>query len=226
MPLPKGPEVREQILKLRAEGVPTREIAKQIGVHTSTVSYHVRNARLNKPPLRTNGVDPNLEKQIANYSIRGLAPKEIAKRLGVTIEKVYYIRYRGKRHKGVETAIVKGKIAKANSLGQKVFELKQTGISYREIASMLKRPLGTVHSAAHWYRKNQEGGTLVTNGHKSASSTNANGDISNHPTKGELIGYAWAEVERGIATLSQRIALDPLVLRRRLSELLGFETVR
>jgi transposase-like protein len=230
---------KENIVKLFIAGKDTQQIAEELGLKKSLVGYHVRNYKKeNGIPLGTNGpkkakkaayertvMTDELRKQVKNHVIRGLSVSDTAKKLGISMTAV-----RNAMQKvGLATPrFAKKAGTKKINLGAQATEMRATGMPIREIAEKLNRPLGTIHSALHAYKvklgQAKAKGAITVNGHHSA---NGNASLNgNGPTKGELIGLAWAQIERGVTDISERIGITPSVLRKRISELLAYQEVR
>src|SRR5688500_11548512 len=88
--------VREQVRRLRAEGLPINAIARRIGVAGPTVAYHVE--RLERPAQVPSPIEPDqsargqvrTRERVAEMLAAGLSHADIARRLGVTKSTVAY----------------------------------------------------------------------------------------------------------------------------------------
>lgn len=221
MPLTVGPELKAKIIKLW-EADKTRahaSIAKELGCSHSTASYHIRNLQrgvVAKSRKKPDIVDAQLVRQIKNLTIRGMSARVIAKELKISPYTIYKLRTDGHMEKGEP----KNKISEDTL---KALDLKKTGMPIKEIAKILKKTEKATYGLIYYHTRNNKG----AENHTHESNSDSNGDANrNAPTKAELIGFAWAQVERGVADLAQRTSLPPDILRRRISELLGYSTLR
>lgn len=227
MPLPVGPELKAKIIKLW-EADKTRahaSIAKELGCSHSTATYHIKHHQkgdIKNPPhnATTSNVDAQLVRQIKNLTIRGMSAAHIAKELKISPYTIYKLRATQHMEKGHPHA--------ANKISPdtlKALDLRKTGMPIKEIAKILKKTEKATYGLIYYHTRNHKG----AENHTHESNSDNNGDAirnANAPTKAEIIGYCWAEVERGLANLAQRTSLAPDVLRRRISELLGYSTLR
>lgn len=113
---------------------------------------------------------------------------------------------------------------KGDKLQARILALKEKGLTYREIGEKIGMSTHGVgyYTSARGRRKQDK----VSLGElDSPGKEQMNG---HHPTTNKhiLIGIAYAETERFITNLSERIAVPAEVLRRRLAELLGHSPLR
>jgi len=111
----------------------------------------------------------------------------------------------------------------------KVAALREQGMSVKEIA----KKIGVGYSTAGYYitQLNKANGKISqahSNGKESheqiAASHNGNGNGT--VNRNVLIGIAYAETDRFIGVLAERLSVPGPILRRELSGLLGRETIR
>lgn len=249
MPLPKGPHIKEGIAKLRTDE-PTlspSQIAKRLGISHGTVTYHLANLegrpvspskqnktnRTNMPMHKLTDADV---RTVKNLTVRGISGREIHRQTGLSTYNVWKALdqiNRHKAHKAIVPAKTHGYRSKDKTLAmrKKIYDLKQTGLTHEAIGKMLHLPKGTVSSAYYAFMKQNSNGTskgaiLIRHEHQSTNASSTNGTAEEGPTKAELIGFAWAHIERAATDISERIAVPRDFLRRRLSKLLSFEALR
>lgn len=110
-------------------------------------------------------------------------------------------------------------------LRAKILDLRKTGMRPAEIA----RTLNLYPSAVYYHTHRAKLGGHHKPATPEVTGAQTNGAISNgHGTfdKKILIGIAFAETERFLAVLSERLGIPAAVLRPRLSELLGRSPLR
>ena len=231
-----SPEQVAKVVDLRKTGMSFAEIAKQVGVGESLAKYvWYQNKPKGKPIHTNNGTMHYLTateiKNVKMMHERGMNAREIMEKMP---ELTHYNVYKaihtnggkgsgqGKRNGHPEGAQRKSD----NKLDLKIFKLKQDGLTLRAIAAKLDLAKGTVSSAYYRYLKSNG----RSKGHSKGEELNGNNaNDSNGSTsanKNILIGIAFAETTRFIDNLSERIAVPPETLRRRLSELLGHSPLR
>ena len=109
-----------------------------------------------------------------------------------------------------------GKLSFAH-LAEEIVKLTEEQYGPGEIAKKLNIP----QSSVYYYRHRAK--------HQATQSTNEEGALTNGSitiNKNIVIGIAYAEVERFISNISQRLGISADVLRPRLSELLGRSPLR
>jgi transposase len=248
MPSPKGPQLRAKIMEVwnADKTLSGKQIGERVGCSPSTALYHIKKIREasgevlpaklkgGRPKKNTwNKTDPKVERQVMNYRVAGMHVTDIARKVGVNAATVYRImRDSKKNNSAMVQSLVKqhqqhhpaNRELAGRELADRVAELKATGLGITAIAKQLGKHKSTIYSATHYWKNHpREKGEIVQHGHVNG---NTNGHAANAPTKAELIGFAWAHVERGITDIASRSSLPPEVLRRRLSELLGYTAIR
>jgi transposase-like protein len=156
----------------------------------------------------------------AKLRSKGLSVSEVAHKLGTQTNNLSYYFYQ-------EPAAKAKREAKAGTAStykiNKIHALKAEGLTGKQIAEKLKLPYTVVHYQLY---KPQPHGKEQTNG-AATSNRNGNGAVST-PSANEniLIGFAFAETERFIGLLGERLRISTEVLRPRLSKLLGHSPLR
>lgn len=218
--MPKGnkltAEQRESIPQLYKEGKSTEEIATALGVVSSTIYYHATKAGV---AFKTGSVPTGVVRngtqsigvQVKKLIARGWNATQIATKLNVTRDAVYYWQ------KKVADNDEPSPRNKQEELAARIRELRKEGLTIRAIAKKLHRPEGTISYRLY----------AAANGrshHKLQQEESSNG---HNPINNNIrIGIAYAETERFIGVLGQRLSLAPELLRSRLSELLGHSPMR
>lgn len=207
------------IPELYKEGQSTQQIAEKLGVVGSVVYYHAKKAGAAfKLGARGGSVErkehKSIGRQVKALLARGWSANQIATKLDVTADAVYYWRKKFENGNGHEPT---PKLGKQAQLIARIHELRKEGLTLKEIAKKLHRPLGTIHYRAYGAANGEQHHKL----HEKESS-NGHNPINNNIR----IGIAYAETERFIGVLGQRLSLPPELLRSRLSELLGHSPMR
>lgn len=235
------PEQAQQIKAGLAEEKTLVQVASDAGVNKSTVErvnrLYIRKGKFaeflekaeqmaskgkskpkkHKKPFELLG--PKTIANIRHLRKQGVTIREISERLDVSANRVWYYT----TGKGAGENVSKLSTPRKDNLNQKIFALREKGLTLTAIAEKLEIPLGTVHSRmyAHGASKHSELSKEQSNG---AGSTDNGNALS--VNKYILFGIAYAETERFIGVLSERLGVPAKVLRPRLSELLGHSPVR
>jgi AcrR family transcriptional regulator len=151
-------------------------------------------------------------KRITALRDQGIGLSDIAKKLGMPAGSVSYYYYSKPKKSAGQSS--------RNNTTEKITALKQQGLTLGQIAERVGLSHNSVHY--HLYTKAKTG-KEHTNGN-GTSSANANGDAAIN--RNILIGIAFAETERFIGLLSERLGVTAEVLKPRLSELLGHSPLR
>lgn len=228
------PEQAQQIKVGFTSGTQIREIAKNAGVALSTVERVNRlfikkgkfneflekserfHARPNHKPAKQNkpngNPSPSVIANMRHLKAQGLSGREIGEKLGLGLHVVYYwLAKEGAPQKP------EGKQAK---LTAKIQTLREEGLTIREVAGKLGIPTGTVSYHLYGQKNGREHHQT-----KELGNGAANGAASGF-NKHVCVGIAFAETERFIGVLSQRLGVPTAFLRPRLSELLGRSPLR
>lgn len=228
--------IREGIEK----GTPQRAITKEVGVSLSAVN-RVNNKLLKtgkfddhiaalkahaKSPTNGNGkggkrkhrgptADAKLVANIRHLKAQGLSGREIAERLNIGQSMVFYWANPKRKQKDEPR-----KFHDTTKMATRAVAMQQKGWTREEIAEKL----GVVKSTVGYYLDKKAKELQIIK----EPSTNGTGPSAAAAAinKNVCVGIAYAEVERFIGVLSQRLGLTPEVLRSRLSELLGHSPLR
>jgi len=148
--------------------------------------------------------------RIASLHAKGKGQAAIAKTLGLpktTVE--YYVNARPKRQ-AARLAQYRTADRRISQSAPQIKTLRGQGLGVGEIAEILKLPRTTVNY--HFYKKTKE---ALSVGKEQWNGT------SSPLNKHVCVGIAYAETERFIGVLAEKLALPATFLRSRLSELLG-----
>lgn len=223
-----GPEKIAEIVKLRNGGEKFADIAKQMGVAHSTVTKHYyanRTKKMKKEHESVHYLTPEETNKVINLTREGLSARQVAEKTGLSVYNIYQARKRGNvdstaahnRYRGAGT-VKRAAILKRD---KKILELQAKGWSAREIAQKLGTHKSTVYYSLNHGPYSHKG---EMNGNNSSSSPGP--DTHSEASTSELIGIAFAETNRVITNLSERIKIPADKLRRRLSELLAGPALR
>jgi hypothetical protein len=197
-----------------------------------------------------NGKLPHFVPKLLQLFGEGLTGKQVAQKCGITTGMAFYWKLKLQHGKTshIPTGNVVGRprgIRKPNreilKSMPRIIRLRAKGLEFPEIGRSMGLAANVVKYRFYKYGKQEENLVHVhnTNNGSNAAVRATNNDTSNNqqstpPSKGELIGYAWALIESKIIKISEeqlthfgeRVAPNGAALRRRLSELLAFEEVR
>jgi predicted transcriptional regulator len=236
MPANLKPEQLEQIKKSMGGDKTQREVAKEMGISLSAVRYNLSKIRKGKfeqvmeravrlasglpkstghPRSVVRNPSPATIRNIQHLRAQGMKGSEVAKKLNVSASMVYYYAH-DKKEKAQPSE------NKQERLTRKIQGLREKGLTIKVISEKLHVPTGTIsyrlygNKNGRTYNEQKE----LTNG---AGSPTANGNGFN---KHVCVGIAFAETERFIGVLSERLGVPAAFLRPRLSELLGHSPLR
>jgi len=114
------------------------------------------------------------------------------------------------------------KLNDTNDRAEKILALKKQGLNLTAISKQVGLPTSTVSYYMYTRKLKSPVGKEESNGASSTNGKSATSTVNKHV----LIGIAYAETERFITLLSERLGLTSEVLRPRLSELLGHSPLR
>lgn len=220
-------------IKVRLQsGEKKRDVAKQFGRALSAVQRIAKTVRDGtfeerylKPAREREdnpGQTPSGYKAVAGrgpeilkLKAKGWTVAEISKKLGTSTGSLSYWYY-GKG--GNAKKLHKAHKAKQHDYSAQIQNLRATGLSVRAVAEELHLTPGKTWGIIKKMKQieHQEPTKEQSNGNSSAGGINKN----------ILIGIAFAETERFIAVLSERLGVPADILRPRLSELLGHSPLR
>lgn len=221
------------------------DMAAELKATKGAVHYHLKNLRPKRPPqkkydrhpprlsdrasrpmsiIQQQQLTPETLTQVKLLTVKGTSAKNIGKELGISEYLVYIARKRLGVEKGRAQNTGTPHGDSQSGLALKALEMKKAGLRSEEIAARLGKSTKAVYQLMYYYGTKKG---LVPNGNNTDTTAVSNGNGQHAgPSKAELLGFAWAQVERGIADISARIALPADVVRRRVSELLGYTAVR
>lgn len=171
--------------------------------------------------LRGNTNNPERQARVQKYMAKGWSTLKIAKKLGITEGTAgYWITKVNKLSGARATSATNASgsvVGTKKGLGSKVAFYMSKGWKTPQIAQRLGLAPQTVYYHVNKLQKQATAATPAT------EETSGN---SNAFSKDIRIGIAFAETERFVNAIGERLALPPTILRRRLSELLGHSPVR
>ncbi|SRR5258708_2627549 len=190
----------------RAERLAAKALAHPSGKRPNIAQRAKHFARGKKP-------DPPFLPKLLQYTKEGMTLKQIAEKLHITAPMVSYWKFKaGVSKLGTGRPISKGH---GEDFTAQCLALKEQGYSLMEISTKLGVPRTTIDYHLHVKQRRlqlQQGGL------------NGTGDSSFN--KSIRIGIAYAETQRFIGVLGERLGIAPELLRSRLSELLGHPPLR
>jgi DNA-binding NarL/FixJ family response regulator len=158
--------------------------------------------------------------EIIKLKAKGLSAAEVAKKFGTTTGNVAYWYYKDRNYKKTNG---QPSVHKSDKRRAKILKLKEQGLTLVEIG----RKVGVTSSTVGYYinsRKDSPKNQTVLEAKNGDSSATTNGNSTIN--KNIFIGIAYAEIERFIGLLSERLSISADILRPRLSELLGHPPLR
>lgn len=145
-----SPELRQQVLDLRKQGISPSEISTKLGQSIDIVK-NVLVQYKDKLPLLQNRVSPELKQEILNLRKQGLTVSEISIKLGRSIGTIGTIltRYKG------ELPLLKKYNRVTPEIIQNVLNLRKQGVSYLEISKKLNITASTIKYIVNYNNKDQ-----------------------------------------------------------------------
>jgi hypothetical protein len=226
-------EAKRNILAEAASGATDEALAKKYKVIPGTIARIRRQkgaAQAERKPKPAEIAGNEFEMEARRLRNTGMTSVEIAKKLDVNKSKVDYHLYMKAARKRKEAAMARngtarstkrrkfrGAAVKATLLREKVQALREEGLGLSAVAAKLNIPRTTANY--YFYQARKHNGTSSS---PEGAETNGHEPLNKHIK----YGIAYAETERFLSALAERLDVDAKVLRLTISGLLGRSSLR